>query len=116
VGARIDQTFGPTIMVGLGGIYVEVMKDVSFRSLPVHAGDIISMIKELRSYPLLLGVRGEKMKDVAAVVNVVTILGAILRHCQGISDIEINPLVAYEQGEGVRAVDIRIILAKNEKR
>ena len=116
VGARIDQTFGPTIMVGLGGIYVEVMKDVSFRSLPVHAGDIISMIKELRSYPLLLGVRGEKMKDVAAVVNVVTILGAILRHCQGISDIEINPLVVYEQGEGVRAVDIRIILAKNEKR
>ena len=116
VGARIDQTFGPTIMVGLGGIYVEVMKDVSFRSLPVNAGDIISMIKELRSYPLLLGVRGEKMKDVAAVVNVVTILGAILRHCQGISDIEINPLVVYEQGEGVRAVDIRIILAKNEKR
>ncbi len=49
-------------------------------------------------------------------MNVVTILGAILRHCQGISDIEINPLVAYEQGEGVRAVDIRIILAKNEKR
>jgi acetyltransferase len=116
VGARIDQTFGPTIMVGLGGIYVEVMKDVSFRSLPVNAGDIMNMIKELRSYPLLLGVRGEKMKDVAAVVNVVTILGAILRHCQGISDIEINPLVVYEQGEGVRAVDIRIILAKNEKR
>jgi acetyltransferase len=116
VGARIDQTFGPTIMIGLGGIYVEVMKDVSFRSLPVNAGDIISMIKELRSYPLLLGVRGEKMKDVAAVVNVVTILGAILRHCQGISDIEINPLVVYEQGDGVRAVDIRIILTKNEKR
>lgn len=116
VGARIDQTFGPTIMVGLGGIYVEVMKDVSFRSLPVNPGDIISMIKELRSYPLLLGVRGEKMKDVAAVMNVITILGAILRQCKGISDIEINPLVVYEQGEGVRAVDIRVILAKNEKR
>jgi len=116
VGARMDQTFGPTIMIGLGGIYVEVMKDVSFRSLPVKGGDIIGMIKELRSYPLLLGVRGEKMKDVAAVVNVITILGAILRHCEGISDIEINPLVVYEQGEGVKAVDIRIILAKNEKR
>jgi acetyl coenzyme A synthetase (ADP forming)-like protein len=116
VGARIDQTFGPTIMVGLGGIYVEVMKDVTFRSLPVHARDIISMIKELRAYPLLLGVRGEKMKDIAAVVNVIVILGAILRHCRGISDIEINPLVVYEQGEGVRAVDIRIILAKNEER
>jgi acetyltransferase len=116
VGARIDQIFGPIIMIGLGGIYVEVMKDVSFRALPISAGDIISMIKELRSYPLLLGVRGEKMKDVAAVMNVVTILGAILRHGQGISDIEINPLVVYEQGDGVMAVDIRIILAKNEKR
>ncbi|MFA5179986.1 MAG: acetate--CoA ligase family protein [Syntrophales bacterium] len=116
VGARIDQTFGPTIMVGLGGIYVEVMKDVSFRSLPVNTGDIVSMIKELRSYPLLLGVRGEKMKDVAAVMNVITILGAILRQCQGISDIEINPLVVYEQGDGVKAVDIRVILVKNEKR
>jgi acetyltransferase len=116
VGARIDQTFGPTIMIGLGGIYVEVMKDVSFRSLPVNGEDIISMIKELRIYPLLLGVRGEKMKDVAAIVNVVTILGVILRRCKGISDIEINPLVVYEQGEGVKAVDIRIILAKNEKR
>jgi succinyl-CoA synthetase beta subunit len=56
------------------------------------------------------------MKDTAAVVNVIVILGAILRHCRGISDIEINPLVVYEQGEGVRAVDIRIILAKNEER
>ena len=116
VGARIDQTFGPTIMVGLGGIYVEVMKDVSFRALPIDRGDTMSMIKELRSYPLLLGVRGEKMKDVAAVVSVVTMLGGIIRHCQGISDIEINPLVVYEQGEGVKAVDIRVILRKNEKR
>jgi acetate---CoA ligase (ADP-forming) len=116
VGARMDQIFGPTIMVGLGGIYVEVMKDVTFRSLPVHAGDIISMIKELRSYPLLLGVRGEKMKDISAVVNVIILLGAILRQCRGISDIEINPLVVYEQPEGVRAVDIRIILEKNEER
>jgi acetyltransferase len=74
------------------------------------------MIKELRSYPLLLGVRGEKMKDIKAVVNVIVTLGAILRHCREISDIEINPLVVYEQGEGVRAVDVRIILAKNEKR
>ncbi|HAJ27106.1 MAG TPA: CoA-binding protein [Syntrophus sp. (in: bacteria)] len=116
VGARIDRIFGPTIMVGLGGIYVEVMKDVSFRALPVDRGDIMSMIKELRSYPLLLGVRGEKIKDVAAVVSVVTMLGGIIRHCKGISDIEINPLVVYEQGEGVKAVDIRVILRKNEKR
>jgi acetyltransferase len=74
------------------------------------------MIKELRAYPLLLGVRGEKTKDIAAVVNVIVILGAIISHCREISDIEINPLVVYEQGDGVRAVDIRIILTKNEER
>ncbi len=116
VGARRDSIFGPIIMIGLGGIYVEVMKDVSFRSLPSSPQDIISMIKELRAYPLLLGVRGEKTKDIAAVVNVIGILGAILTRSPEISDIEINPLVVYEQGDGVRAVDVRIILAKDEKR
>jgi len=112
VGARMDPTFGPTMMAGLGGIYVEVMKDVAFRSLPAGARDLMDMIKELRSYPLLLGVRGEKMKDIRALTNVIVILGAILRQCRGITDIEINPLVVYEQGEGVRAVDVRIILEK----
>lgn len=116
VGARMDPTFGPTIMAGLGGIYVEVMKDVAFRSLPAGTRDIMDMIEELRSYPLLLGVRGEKMKDIRALANVIVILGAILRQCRGITDIEINPLVVYEQGEGVRAVDVRVILAKNEER
>ena len=56
------------------------------------------------------------MKDVSAVMNAISALGAIIRQCRGISDIEINPLVVYEQGEGVRAVDIRVILAKNETR
>ncbi|NTW76235.1 MAG: acetate--CoA ligase family protein [Syntrophaceae bacterium] len=116
VGARRDNIFGPIIMIGLGGIYVEVMKDVSFRSLPVYTQDIISMIKELRAYPLLLGVRGEKTKDIAAVVNALVILGTIISRCPEISDIEINPLVVYEQGDGVKAVDIRIILAKSEER
>jgi acetate---CoA ligase (ADP-forming) len=112
VGARIDHTFGPIAMIGLGGIYVEVMKDVSFRSLPLDKTEIIRMIKEIRSYPLLLGVRGEEMKDIEAVIAAIMKVGAIIRHCKGISDIEINPLVVYEQGLGVKAVDIRIILSK----
>ncbi len=116
VGARRDNTFGPIIMTGLGGIYVEVMKDVTFRSLPVRTQDIISMIKDLRAYPLLLGVRGEKTKDITAVVNTLVILGTIICRCPGISDIEINPLVVYDQGDGVKAVDIRIILAKSEEK
>ena len=74
------------------------------------------MIKELRAYPLLLGVRGEKTKDITAVMNALIILGTIINRCPEISDIEINPLVVYEQGDGVKAVDIRIILAKSEER
>ena len=112
VGARIDNTFGPTVMVGLGGIYVEVMKDVSFRAVPLDRKEIIAMIKQIRSYPLLMGVRGEKTRDINALVDAIIKLGAIISNCRGISDIEINPLVVYEQGLGARAVDVRIILSK----
>jgi acetyltransferase len=112
IGARRDVIFGPTIMVGLGGIYVEVMKDVSFRSLPLDRKEIQTMVKEIRSYPLLLGVRGEAMKDINKLVEAIIKIGAIIRRCKGITDIEINPLVVYEQGMGAKAVDVRILLSK----
>ncbi len=71
VGARVDPSFGPIVMCGLGGIYVEVMKDVSFRALPLSLREAITMIKEIRSYPLLLGVRGEKRKDIDGLVETI---------------------------------------------
>lgn len=112
VGARVDHIFGPIVMIGLGGIYVEVMKDVSFRAFPLDKTEILRMIKEIRSYPLLLGVRGEKRKDIEDVIHTIMKLGMIIRACPDISDIEINPLVVYEQGSGAKAVDVRIILKK----
>ena len=112
IGARIDPSFGPLVMVGLGGTYVEVMKDVSFRSVPLDRREILSMIKQIQCYPLLLGVRGEKMRDLGAVVDSIAKLATIIRRCRVISDIEINPLVVYEQSLGVKAVDVRIILKK----
>ena len=111
IGARRDRTFGPIIMFGLGGIYVEVMKDVAFRALPVDRHTVISMIKQIKSYPLLLGVRGEAKKDIDSVVETVIRLAAILQQCQRIADIEINPLMVYEQGQGVKAVDARILIS-----
>ena len=113
VGAKRDPSFGPIVMVGLGGIYVEVMKDVSFRAHPLDRKEILSMIKEIRTYPLLLGVRGEKMKDIEVVVDTIIKLGSIIQKCRGISDIEINPLVVYEQGRGAKALDARILLSKD---
>ena len=115
IGARRDKTFGPILMFGLGGIYVEVMKDVAFRALPVNRKEVMSMVKEIRAYPLLLGVRGEEKKDVDRVVDTIIKVGAILLKCDLISDVEINPLVVYEHGQGVKAVDVRILLSKVKK-
>ncbi len=82
IGARRDRTFGPIIMFGLGGIYVEVMKDVAFRALPINRKEIMSMVKEIRAYPLLLGVRGEEKKDVDSVVDTIIKVGTILQNCR----------------------------------
>ncbi len=112
IGARRDPSFGPIIMVGLGGIYVEVMKDVSFRALPISRQEALNMLKELKSYPLLLGVRGEEKRDIDTVIDVLLRVGALLQQCGNIADIEINPLVVYEHGRGGIAVDARVLLAQ----
>lgn len=115
IGARRDPTFGPIIMFGLGGIYVEVMKDVAFRALPLSRREIMEMIKETRTYPLLLGVRGEAQKDLESVIMSIVKLGSLISRCPLISDIEINPLMVYEQGLGAKAVDVRILLSQEER-
>jgi acyl-CoA synthetase (NDP forming) len=114
VGARRDANFGPVVMFGLGGIYVEVMKDVVFRALPLDRCEASAMLEQIKSYPLLLGVRGERRKDTEVVVETVLRVGTILRRCPEISDIEVNPLVVYEQGHGARAVDARILLTEGQ--
>jgi acyl-CoA synthetase (NDP forming) len=115
VGARRDRSFGPIVMFGLGGIYVEVMRDIAFRSFPLGHRETLKMISQIRSYPLLLGVRGEKRKDIGTVADAIIKVGTILQKCPDITDIEINPLVVYDQGEGVRAVDVRILLSKPQE-
>jgi acyl-CoA synthetase (NDP forming) len=115
IGARRDLTFGPIVMFGLGGIYVEVMKDVAFRALPLNRQTVLGMMEQIRSYPLLLGVRGEEQKDIEQVVDTILKLAAIIQNCHGITDIEINPLMVYEQGQGVKAVDARVLVANTER-
>ena len=115
MGARKDGAFGPIVMFGLGGIYVEVMKDVAFRAAPLNRGEILSMLKEIRSYPLLLGVRGEERKDIEGIVDTLVKLATLIQQCQSITDIEINPLMVYEQGQGTKAVDVRVLVSNVEK-
>jgi acetyltransferase len=115
VGARRDPGFGPIVMFGLGGIYVEVLKDVSFRAVPTNRAEALTMMKEIRAFPLLMGVRGEERKDIDRVVDAVIRVATLIRRCPGISDMEINPLVAYEEGQGAKAVDVRVLLAAVEE-
>ncbi len=110
VGARVDPQFGPFLMVGLGGIFVEVLKDIALRLLPVGEKEALAMLKELKGYPLLEGVRGQPRRDVPALVRALTGLSDLFvayRSC--LSDLEINPLIVREEGSGVVAVDVRII-------
>jgi acetyltransferase len=74
----------------------------------------MNMIKEIRSYPLLLGVRGEEKKDIDGVADIIIKLGSLIKDCPLISDIEVNPLRVYES-RGVKAVDVRILLSKVER-
>ena len=115
VGARRDAVFGPIVMAGLGGIYVEVMKDVAFRSFPLDRNEIRTMVEEIRSYPLLLGVRGEKRKDIEGVVEAVVKMGTLVERFEDIADIELNPVIVYEQGKGVKALDVRILLSQGKQ-
>jgi acetyltransferase len=114
VGARQDPSFGPVVMIGLGGIYVEVMKDVAFRAAPVDRSTAREMIADLRSYPVLLGVRGESRRDIDAIADVVVRLSHLIDRCREITDIEVNPLVAYDRGHGTRTVDMRILIQRLE--
>lgn len=112
VGARRDGSFGPVVMCGLGGIYVEVLKEVAFASYPLSRREATSMIKNTKAYQILLGARGEARKDIEALIETLIKVGAIVKQCKSISDIEINPVMVYDSGAGVKAVDVRILLSK----
>ncbi len=111
VGARRDPVFGPVVMAGLGGVYVEVLQDVAFAGAPVTRDQVYGMIRRLRCFPLLMGVRGESRKEIELLIDVIRKLGEIVARCPGIADIEINPLFIYDEGDGIRAVDARILLS-----
>jgi acetyltransferase len=108
IGARDDPLYGPMIVVGAGGILVELVKDTAFRLLPITTADARAMIAELRIARLLGGFRGQPASDTRALVNAVVGLGRyFLDHRSWLAEIEINPLIVRAGAKGVRAVDIR---------
>ncbi len=110
VGARTDSLYGPFLVVGLGGVTVEVLADTAIALLPVDEAEVRGMLAGLRSAPLLGSFRGQPPRDVDALVAAILGLAQLfLDHRDAISDIEVNPLMIGFQGAGVRAVDVRIL-------
>jgi len=111
LGSINDPTFGPTLMFGLGGIFVEVLKDVTFRVSPVSTSQARRMFGEIRGAPILAGVRGEAPRDKDALAEVVCAYSTmILDLDEEISESDANPVLVYEEGRGVKVVDARVIL------
>jgi acetate---CoA ligase (ADP-forming) len=113
LGSVNDPTFGPTVMFGLGGIFVEVLKDVTFRVAPVPSSQAARMLEEIRGAPILAGVRGEKPRDRAALADTICLYSTMIQDLQDeISETDANPVLVYEEGRGLKVVDARIILKK----
>ena len=109
VGMKRDVGFGPLMMFGLGGIYVELFKDVAFRVAPVSREDALQMIHETAAGRLLTGFRGQEKADLEGVVDTICRLGQLSLDFPEISEIEVNPLQVFGEGQGALALDARVI-------
>jgi acyl-CoA synthetase (NDP forming) len=110
IGTLLDATFGPMIMVGLGGITTELFRDVIYRPAPVGPAEASAMLAELKAAPLLDGFRGAAKADVPALSQLIAQVSVLAAHHAGeISEIEINPVLAHPMGQGVTVVDALVV-------
>jgi len=112
VGGTNDPSFGPVVMFGLGGVYVEVLKDVVFRVAPVTRKEATRMMGDINAFPVLVGARGQKRKDLGALSEVIYKLSHLMYEVEDISEIDLNPVKAFDQGKGCKAVDVAITLKR----
>ncbi len=110
LGMTFDHSFGPMIMFGMGGIYVEALGDVSFRIAPVGVFEAGSMMEDIRSFALLKGLRGERSSDISAARECIMRLSQLVTDFPEIVEMDINPLLVLPEGEGAVAIDARIVL------
>jgi 4-hydroxybutyrate---CoA ligase (ADP-forming) len=113
LGAKQDPIFGPLIMLGLGGTYIQVFKDVVFRMAPIGRQEGLRMIESIKSIKLLKGVRGEKPSDLKAIVDSLQRLSHLITDFPEIEEFDINPLMVLEEGKGAFTVDVRVGLKTN---
>ena len=112
IGMSRDAQFGPVLMFGLGGIMVELLKDVSFRIVPLTGWDAHEMVREIKGYPLLEGYRGQEPVDVSALEELLVKVSAFIEHAPEIKELDLNPVLA--RSDGVVAVDARAVLEESD--
>lgn len=108
IGMTEDVQFGPVIMFGLGGIWVEAIKDVVFRVVPISAWDANEMVREIKGFDVLQGYRGQEAVDISFLVKLITRISEFIEKNPQIKELDINPLIAY--GDSAVAVDARIVI------
>ena len=111
IGVSKDVQFGHLIMFGLGGIYVNFLKDVSFRLVPLTIKEAREMIFETKAGTLLSGIRGEKPSDINSIVDILLRINQLVRDFPEIVELDINPLFVYDEGKGSLALDVKITLS-----
>ncbi len=110
VGTMLDETFGPMVMVGLGGVTAELFKDVVYRPAPVSTDEAVSMLGELKAAPLLNGFRGTPKADVSAAAELIAQISQLAAQFEGeIAEIELNPVLVHPVGEGATIVDALVV-------
>ena len=114
LGMKRDAQFGALLMFGLGGIYVEVLRDVTFRIAPIRELGARHMIEDIKSIKLLKGYRGEPPSDIDAVAQALLRLSQLVIDFPEIEEMDINPLIVLPQGSGARVVDARILIADEQ--
>jgi len=114
LGMKRDPNFGPLLMFGLGGIYVELFKDVVFRIAPFGRNVARRMIKDIKGYPMLKGFRGRPLADIEAIERMLVGLGLLAENHPEIEELDINPLLVHEKGKGATVADVIITLKQPE--
>jgi len=110
LGAKRDAVFGPTLMFGLGGLFVETFKDVTFALAPVDQGIASRMVRQIKAIGLLKGARGAEPADIAAIEQSLRRLGQLISDFERIRELDINPLIVAPAGQGAAVADVRIRL------
>ena len=108
IGGKHDNDFGPVIMFGMGGIFVEAFEDISFRLAPICREEAYEMIEEIRGYPMLQGVRGEKPFDISSLADALVRFSILLADFPEITEMDLNPIKIFEKGNGLVVVDGRM--------